>query len=194
MLCPCSYWIIFKNCIHKSICILSIIAHCLLFMLWIFFLLKAWEIPKLKLYSHLPNWINPLRSTCWYKWASSTHSGRESITFPTHPTSPQKLFFFTLGEESHLQHWSGPPLACPSFQEGPIGWSGSSHTPFLEALKPWDSSTFELVIEAGQDRGLDRVSRLTYLGLRFFICKIKCMIQVISSIPFSSALLWILFS
>lgn len=110
------------------------------------------------------------------------------------PTPPHlKSFSSSHWVKNHIFN-TGLGLLWPVlvFRKVQIGWSGSSHTPFLEALKPWDSSTFELVIEAGQDRGLDRVSPLTYLGLRFFICKIKCMIQVISSIPFSSTLLWIL--
>ena len=100
-LCWCYYWIIyFKIYIHKSMCILSIIAHSQSFCCEYFFLLRAWEVPKLGLYSHLLNWINPFRSTCRYKWALSAHSSRESVTFPTYPTSPQKRFFFTLSGRS----------------------------------------------------------------------------------------------
>lgn len=140
------------------------------------FLLRAWEAPKLGLYSHLPNWINPLRSTCRYKCALSAHSSRESITFPTYPTSPQKLFFFTLSGRSTAStlifNTDLPWLIYSGFQDCSTGWSGSFYTSFLEELKPWDYSAFELSIEVSQDWGLDQVSPLTCLGHRFFTVKL----------------------
>lgn len=115
--------------------------------------------------------------------------GNHHIFHPSHLTS--KTFLLHIGWKNHIFNtdlglpW--PVLVFTKFQ-----LSGSSYTSFLEALKPWNFSAFELGIEFVQNWGLDQVSPLTCLDLRFFICRIKCMIQVTSSIPFSSTLLWIL--
>ena len=63
---------------------------------------------------------------------------------------------------------------------------------FLKRSSPEISVHLGQVNRIGQGWGLDEVSPLNCLGLSFLICKIKCMMQVITSIPFSSTLLWVL--
>lgn len=150
-LCWCYYWIIyFKNYIHKSICILSIIAHCQSFCCEYFFFSE-------------PERFQSLGYICIYPTESIPLGVLADINEPYQLIPAENLSHFlpTLlylksfsfshwVEEAQLQHWSSK-LASPDiysgFQEGSTGWSGSFYTSFCEELKPWDYSAFELGIE-----------------------------------------------